>query len=151
MHPVSLGLLGAKRLNISESSISIHAAYSNLHVLSKEKQPEDKAESQASKVANWPLLCPVALLSASRPSCKMLKITISLLSQEILKEIQRVAGMTELCRSQHRLLAVQEQALGALSWGCLRGFTTEHPIFIYPESVLVFHSWSTVWAQRMVL
>lgn len=39
----------------------------------------------------------------------MLKIIISLLSQEILGEIQS-AALTELCRTQHMLPAEQEQA-----------------------------------------
>lgn len=44
----------------------------------------------------------------------MLKIIISLPSQEILGEIQGSAAITELCRAQHKLPAQQEQALSSV-------------------------------------
>lgn len=75
----------------------------------------------------------------------MLKTAIALLSWEVLREIQSVAKITELCRSQHTLPAAQEQTLrtfpeqfpedACVVWAEQGGIilTIEHPTFILPR------------------
>lgn len=87
-------------------SVTIPTAYSNLSILSKEKQAKNRTENQASKVTNWPFLAnPFRFNQAA--GCWKSPFPFSRGASS--ENSSQTAKITDRCRAQHVVPAAQEQ------------------------------------------